>query len=128
MAEIVLDHVQVAMPAGAEDDARRFFGDLLGLREIPKPAPQSGRGGCWFQLGDKQLHLGVEPDFRPAGKAHIAVAVDDLGAVRTSLEAAGYAIREDSPLEGRQRFFTTDPFGNRMEFVEAVAATMGATV
>ena len=118
MAKLVLDHVQVAMPAGREDDARRFFGDLLGLEEIPKPVPQSGRGGCWFQLGDKQLHLGIEDDFRPARKAHIAVSVDDFAGLREKLAAAGHQVRQDVPLGGRERFFSDDPFGNRIEFID----------
>ena len=116
----VLDHVQVAIPRGGEKDALRFFGELLGLTEIPKPEPLSGRGGCWFQLGNQQLHLGVEPDFRPARKAHIAFAVDDLSTLRASLMDAGYEVRDDVPIDGRSRFFTNDPFGNRIELIEAL--------
>ncbi len=113
-----LDHVQIAIPAGGEDQSRTFFGDLLGLIEIPKPEEMQGRGGCWFQLGDRQLHVGVDPDFRPAQKAHIAVAVLDLAAFRTRLSNAGFKIIEEVPLGGRERFFSNDPFGNRMEFLE----------
>ena len=114
-----LDHVQIAIPAGGEDQARRFFGDLLGLTELSKPLELAGRGGCWFQLGDRQLHLGVEADFRPARKAHVAIAVSDLSQLRGALERAGHETLNEAPLEGRQRFFTDDPFGNRMEFLEA---------
>lgn len=114
----VLDHVQIAIPAGGEVEARIFFGELLGLAEIPKPSDLGGRGGCWFQLGDRQLHLGVDPDFRPARKAHIAVAVEDLRALRAKLDAAGHVTRDDVPVGGRERFFTNDPFGNRIEFLE----------
>jgi catechol 2,3-dioxygenase-like lactoylglutathione lyase family enzyme len=116
---ITLDHVQVAIPAGGEERARMFFGDLLGLREIPKPAELAGRGGCWFELGDRQLHLGVDPQFRPARKAHVGLAVAELGRLRTALAGAGFAIRDGEPLDGRPRFFTEDPFGNRVEFIEA---------
>jgi catechol 2,3-dioxygenase-like lactoylglutathione lyase family enzyme len=119
MAPPVLDHVQIAIPPGGEDQARIFFGELLGLAEIPKPAELGGRGGCWFQLGDRQLHLGVEADFRPARKAHIAVAVDDLTGLRAMLQGAGYETCGDVPVEGRERFFTSDPFGNRIEFLQA---------
>lgn len=114
----VLDHVQIAIPQGGEGEARIFFGELLGLTEIPKPAELGGRGGCWFQLGDRQLHLGVDPAFRPARKAHIAVAVEDLKALRAMLEDAGYKTRDDVPVDGRERFFTSDPFGNRIEFLQ----------
>jgi catechol 2,3-dioxygenase-like lactoylglutathione lyase family enzyme len=116
-----LDHVQIAMPAGGEEQARRFFGGVLGLSEIPKPTELSGRGGCWFELGDRQLHLGVDPDFRPARKAHIAVIVDDFDGLRASLAAAGHTLREDVPLKGHERFFSDDPFGNRIEFIAASA-------
>ena len=115
---ISLDHVQVAMPRGREDEARAFYGDLLGLTELPKPAALSGRGGCWFALGDRQLHLGVEADFRPARKAHVALSVADLDGLRARLAVAGVAVRDDDALEGRRRFFADDPFGNRTEFVE----------
>ena len=106
------------MPAGREAEARGFFGELLGLVEIDKPAELAGRGGCWFTLGDRQLHLGVDADFRAAKKAHIALATDDLDALRTRLSAADCVIREDAPIEGRRRFFTEDPFGNRLEVLQ----------
>ena len=113
-----LDHVQVAIPAGREADARRFFGELLGLAEISKP-PQLGSGGCWFQLGDRQLHVGVDPDFRPARKAHVAIAVTDFPGMRAKLKDAGYEIHDDLPVDGRARLFTYDPFGNRTEFIQS---------
>ena len=119
MPPLALDHVQIAIPAGGEDQARSFFGELLGLPEIAKPAELEGRGGCWFQLGDRQLHLGVDPQFRPARKAHIALAADDLSALQARLADAGYDIRTDAAIEGGARFFTDDPFGNRIEFLES---------
>jgi catechol 2,3-dioxygenase-like lactoylglutathione lyase family enzyme len=118
---LVLDHVQTAIPVGGEDKARAFYGTLLGLSEIPKPADMAARGGCWFGIGDRQLHLGVESDFRPAKKAHIALATDRLDSVRASIEAAGYVTRDDSPVDGRHRFFSEDPFGNRIEFMDRAA-------
>ena len=115
---LTLDHVQTAMPAGREAAARAFFGGLLGLTELAKPDSLAGRGGCWFRLGDRQLHLGVETPFAPALKAHVALATDDLDGLRARLTAAGCAIVEDAPIGGRQRFFTADPFGNRLEIVQ----------
>lgn len=115
---IRIDHVQIAMPAGGEDAARAFFGATIGLAEIPKPADMAGRGGCWFAIGTQQLHVGVEADFRPARKAHVAIAVDDLAAARARIAAAGHPVRDDRPVDGRQRFFSEDPFGNRIEFLE----------
>lgn len=118
MPGLAIDHVQIAIPPGGEDSGRRFFGDLLGLGEIPKPAHLQAKGGCWFGLGDIQIHLGVEADFRPARKSHIALSTDGLQELRARLRGAGYPVRDDEPVDGRARFFTDDPFGNRIEFVE----------
>jgi catechol 2,3-dioxygenase-like lactoylglutathione lyase family enzyme len=114
-----IDHVQIAMPAGGEGAARAFFGGLLGLVEVPKPAPLAANGGCWFAVGALQLHLGVETAFRPAKKAHVALRSDHLISLRQQIAAAGYSTHDDEPVEGRRRFFTADPFGNRIEFIEA---------
>jgi catechol 2,3-dioxygenase-like lactoylglutathione lyase family enzyme len=114
---MLLHHVQVAMPAGREAEARAFYGELVGLSEIGKPPNLVPRGGCWFELGDRELHLGVDPSFRPATKAHIAILVDDLAATRHKLEAHGVNTREDEPLPGYARFYADDPFGNRVEFL-----------
>jgi catechol 2,3-dioxygenase-like lactoylglutathione lyase family enzyme len=105
------------MPAGREAEARAFYGQLLGLSEVQKPSNLVVRGGCWFQLGDRELHLGVDPVFRPATKAHVAIQVDDLAAFRARLDAAGVPTREDEPLPGYARFYADDPFGNRLEFL-----------
>ncbi|HEX9965911.1 MAG TPA: VOC family protein [Allosphingosinicella sp.] len=118
MARFAIDHVQIAIPAGGEALGRAFFGELLGLEELPKPPGMQGRGGCWFDLGGAQIHLGVDAGFRPARKAHVALQAPSLDEVRARLRAAGYEIHDDSPVEGRPRFFTHDPFGNRIEFVE----------
>mgnify|MGYP000379069439 FL=1 len=121
MADFALDHVQMGMPVGGEGAARAFYGDLLGLEELPKPTDIAARGGCWFRLGALQLHLGVEADFRPAKKAHVALTTATLDDVRVRLAAAGHMVREDVPVDGRCRFFTDDPFGNRMEFMDRMA-------
>lgn len=118
-SSLAIDHVQIAMPIGAEDKARDFFGTLLGLEELAKPADMAARGGCWFAAGEHQIHLGVEADFRPAKKAHIALRSDSLTELRARFEAAGYATFDDVPVDGRHRFFSNDPFGNRIEFLEA---------
>lgn len=115
------DHMQLAMPRGSEQAARAFYGETLGLPELAKPAALAGRGGVWFRCGDRELHLGVEDDFRPQRKGHPAFRVDDLAGLRARLEAAGAAISEDVPLPGRARFETRDPFGNRLEFQQLFA-------
>jgi catechol 2,3-dioxygenase-like lactoylglutathione lyase family enzyme len=115
-----LDHLQLAMPAGREAEARAFYGELLGLPELKKPPNLQVRGGVWFALGSQQLHLGVEKDFRPAQKAHPAFLVQDLGGLRMRLAQHGYAPYEDEPLAGFKRFYVADPFGNRLELLEPV--------
>ena len=115
-----LDHVQLAMPEGGEQAARDFYGALLCLPEVPKPDDLAKRGGCWFERGDLKIHLGVEQDFRPARKAHPALLVSDLIDLVRRLENAGCRIVEDEPLSGRARCYVDDPFGNRIELIEAV--------
>lgn len=113
-----IHHVQVAIPAGGEDSAREFYGVLLGFEEIAKPENLVKRGGCWFATGNLQLHLGVDKDFAPATKAHVAYEVEDVDAMRSRMEAAGVAIVEDEPLPGYERFYLADPFGNRVEILQ----------
>jgi catechol 2,3-dioxygenase-like lactoylglutathione lyase family enzyme len=115
-----LHHVQVAMPAGREDDARAFYVGVLGLTEVPKPENLRGRGGCWFRSedGGLEIHLGVEQDFRPARKAHPAILVHALGELRRRLVDGGYEVQDDTQLEGFERCYGFDPFGNRLEFLE----------
>ncbi len=113
-----LDHIQIAMPAGAEDAARRFYGGLLGLQEIPKPPTLAGRGGCWFQGHGIQIHLGVEAEFRPAAKAHPAFLIADLELLRQRLAQAGVHLAPDDAVPGVRRFYANDPFGNRIEFIQ----------
>lgn len=119
-----IDHVQLAAPPGCEDRARAFFGDLLQLEELPKPPPLAQRGGVWFALGSgQQLHVGVDPGFSPARKAHPALAVVPaaLDSLARALAAAGHPVRWDEELPERRRFYTEDPWGNRLELVEARA-------
>jgi catechol 2,3-dioxygenase-like lactoylglutathione lyase family enzyme len=113
-----IDHIQLAAPKGCEADARGFYGAILGLREIEKPVSLRGRGGCWFQCGDQQLHIGVESDFRAAKKAHPAFAVADLDKLHESLLGNAVKIHEDDSLPGTRRFFAEDPWGNRLEFLD----------
>lgn len=113
-----LDHVQLAMPAGGEAAARRFYRDLLGIPEVEKPAHLAARGGCWFERGALKLHLGVDPAFVPAGKAHPALIVRDLAALAARLAAAGHPTSEDQPLAGYARCYVADPFGNRIELMQ----------
>ena len=113
-----LDHIQLAMPLGAESAARAFYAGVLGFREVEKPAELIGRGGCWFTREAVHIHLGVERDFRPAAKAHPALLVDDLEGARRTLEAAGVEVTADDLITVR-RFYAAHPFGNRLEFVDA---------
>jgi catechol 2,3-dioxygenase-like lactoylglutathione lyase family enzyme len=112
---VALHHVQLAAPPGCEDEARRFFGHLFGLEELPKPPELAGRGGVWFRVGAQELHVGVEEGFAPARKAHPAFAVSDVGALRARLAAAGVPTQEAPPIDGLPRFYAEDPWGNRIE-------------
>ena len=113
-----IDHIQLAMPGGREDEARAFYARLLGIPEIPKPPELAKRGGAWFESGAVKVHLGVEQDFRPARKAHPALLVRDLRGLVLRLREAGVDIVDDEPLPGYDRVFATDPFGNRLELLE----------
>lgn len=119
MAITGIDHVQLAMPPGGEEAARGFYSGLLGLPEVPKPPALAARGGCWFEGPSVKLHLGVEADFRAARKAHPGLLVDDLAAMVAVLQAAGVSAAPGDPVEGRPRCFVSDPFGNRIELMQA---------
>lgn len=114
-----IHHVMVAIPPAGEQDARRFYGETLGLIEIEKPGTLKSRGGLWFQAGTLELHLGIEEAFKPARKTHVAVLVSDLGALRERLIERGYYVTKDEFLPGYDRFYAADPFGNRLEFLES---------
>ena len=105
------------MPAGGEREARTFYGEVLGLEEVPKPAELASRGGCWFRGSGVELHLGVDEVFTPARKAHPALLVDDLDALERRLRGGGHEIVTDTELDGFRRFHSSDPFGNRQEFL-----------
>ena len=119
MTIIAIDHVQLAMPAGREQEARDFYSALLGLSESPKPPELAARGGAWFESSGVKLHLGVEQDFRPARKAHPGLLVDDLEALASRLRATGATLVADDALPGQARYFVDDPFGNRLELLQA---------
>jgi catechol 2,3-dioxygenase-like lactoylglutathione lyase family enzyme len=118
MTVIAIEHVQLAMPPGREEEARAFYAGLLGMVEVRKPAHLAARGGAWFEAGEVKVHLGVEESFRPARKAHPAFVVADLEELVGRLRAAGHEAVEDQPLAGWQRIYIADPFGNRIELME----------
>ena len=116
-----IDHIQIAAPEGCEPAARDFYSSILGMIEIEKPPGLRARGGCWFQCGPQQVHIGVERDFRPAKKAHPAFAVDHLTELREAMIAGGVTVIDDEELPGVRRFYVHDPWGNRLEFIETPA-------
>jgi len=113
-----IDHILIAMPAGREDDARAFYHGILGLTEKVKPPQVAARGGCWFETGVLQVHLGVDKNFIPARKAHPAFIVDDLADIVANAKQRGYNVTEDVPMAGYDRRHIDDPFGNRIELIE----------
>ena len=115
-----LDHVQIAAPKDCEAAARKFFGRLLSLEEIEKPVGLRSRGGCWFKLGSRQLHIGVEEEFHPARKAHLAFAVRKIDLLFVILSSAGVGCVWDGGIVGVRRFHANDPWGNRLEFIESI--------
>lgn len=122
MQVIELDHVQVAAPIESEGEARRFYGELLGLQELDKPEPLRDRGGVWFGCGAQELHVGVTQDFCPARKAHPALRVDVAAIDRLAerLAQAGSPVEWDDSMPGTRRFYTADPWGNRIELLAAI--------
>jgi catechol 2,3-dioxygenase-like lactoylglutathione lyase family enzyme len=122
-APLILDHVQIAAPPGAEPEARRFYGELLALEEIEKPEPMRASGGVWFRLAQGELHVGIEDPFTPARKAHPALRVDpsELDGLAERLASAGAPVEWDERYPGVRRFYTADPFGNRVELLAGPA-------
>ena len=118
----MIHHVLLACPAGTEDALRAFYSGVLGLTEIGKPPALASRGGCWFRGHGIELHLGVEDDFRPARKAHPGLLVRDIDRWAARLRAAGYPVAFDDEFPGMRRFYSADPHGNRLEFLEPIAA------
>ncbi len=109
------------MPAGREAEAVAFYEGLLGIADVPKPDHLAARGGCWFEDGDLKVHLGVDGDFRPATKAHPAFIVDDVRSIAGAVAAAGFVVNDDEPLDGYDRVYVADPFGNRIELMQPTA-------
>jgi catechol 2,3-dioxygenase-like lactoylglutathione lyase family enzyme len=118
MVALRIDHAQLAMPRGGEDRARAFYADVLGLAEVPKPADLAKRGGCWFESGGVKLHLGVEDDFRPAKKSHVALVVDNLDALLTRARAIGCEVTDPAPFQTWRQAYVFDLFDNRLELLE----------
>lgn len=118
MMVVGLDHVQLAMPAGREFDARRFYAGVLGMTEVEKPPALTVRGGCWFESPGTVVHLGVMDPFVPSTKGHPALRVTDVLAAWQVLQAAGAPVEADSTLPDVRRFYTADPFGNRIEIIQ----------
>ncbi|MGB0387696.1 MAG: VOC family protein [Ardenticatenaceae bacterium] len=118
MKLVGIDHVQLAMPAGAEEQARDFYGALLGLKEVDKPEPLASRGGCWFEAPGIIVHLGVQDGFVAARKAHPAFLASNLDELRNALKDAAVEVVVDRALEHVHRFYAMDPFGNRIEFIQ----------
>ncbi|WOT35300.1 VOC family protein [Streptomyces coeruleorubidus] len=115
---VALDYVQLAAPPGSEERLRAYYAGVLGMTEIPKPPLLARRGGCWFRAGAVQLHLGAEEDFRAAKKAHPGLRVTGIDAYAARLAAHGALVTWDSALPGHKRFYSHDPVGNRLEFLE----------
>ena len=116
-----LHHVQVACPAGSEDDLRAFYGGVLGMGEVPKPPVLAARGGVWFRSGQAEIHCGVEDGFSPARKAHPGLLTDDLDGLAAAWEAAGHPVQWDPEFPGHRRFYVSDPVGNRLELLEPLS-------
>lgn len=113
-----IDHIQLAILENSEPLCRRFWAEILGFEELEKPENLRGRGGAWSRHGSVEIHLGVEKNFRSAKKAHPAFAVAQITLLADSLKANDHAVRWDTSIPERRRFFTTDPVGNRIEFME----------
>ena len=114
-----IDHVQLAMPPGGEDRATAFYQGVLGIPRVEKPPELEVRGGCWFEHDGVRVHLGVEQDFRPAKKAHPALAVSGIDELCDALEAAGHPVRHTEDVPGTPQWYVDDPFGNRIELLRA---------
>ena len=101
-------------------DAIAFYEGVLGIPNVPKPANLAVRGGCWFERGALKVRLGVEADFRAATKAHPAFIVNDLPGLLRAIVDAGYTVTDDEPLDGYDRAYVSDPFGNRIQLIQPV--------
>lgn len=113
----ILHHVHIAIPPGSESTAREFYGGVLGCDEVARPDTLADRGEVWFRYGGVELHLGVDESFHPAGNAHPGILVGDLDELDARLTSRGYEVQPDYLLSGYRRFYVSDPFGNRLEFL-----------
>jgi catechol 2,3-dioxygenase-like lactoylglutathione lyase family enzyme len=120
MKVYAIDHIQLAIPPNSEDLARLFYGEILGLREKPKPEHLVNRGGIWFEQDDLKLHLGIDRNFCPAKKAHPGLLVEDLDELVSRCEKSGYMVEAGEGVESYRQVYVTDPFGNRIELLEAI--------
>ena len=118
MAILSIEHIQIAIPLGSEDRARAFYGGILGFVEVEKPAIMAKRNSIWFRAGSVSLHLGLEPDFHPAKRAHPALVVDGMDQVLTACQSADITVKPDVSFNGFRRVHIFDPFGNRLELME----------
>ncbi|MEV0602966.1 VOC family protein [Streptomyces sp. NPDC050315] len=116
-----LDHVQLAAPPGSEEALCRYYEGALGMARVAKPAALAPCGGCWFEAGTVRLHVGIEDAFRPAAKAHPGILVTDIDALAARLAAHGADLTWDDNLPGHRRFYSHDPVGNRLEFLEPLS-------
>ena len=117
-----IDHIQLAMPAGQEEPARFFYSGILEIPEVPKPPELAKRGGVWFESDQVKVHLGIDPEFHPARKAHPAFLIRDLSALVLRLRDNGIEVIEAEPLDGYNHVYVADPFGNRLELMESVSS------
>jgi catechol 2,3-dioxygenase-like lactoylglutathione lyase family enzyme len=124
MKVYAIDHIQLAIPPNSEDLARLFYGEILGLREQPKPKHLVNRGGIWFEQEDLKLHLGIDRNFCPAKKAHPGLLVEDLDELVSRCEKSGYMVEAGESVESYRQVYVTDPFGNRIELLEAINAKL----
>ncbi len=113
-----IDHIQITLPKGREDDARNFYSGILGLEETDKPESLKASGGVWFKIAEAELHLGVEDSQK--SKRHPAFEINDIDNVKAYLKSKGIEIKEEIPIPGRKRFSFFDPFGNRIELLEYI--------
>ncbi|TND06545.1 MAG: glyoxalase/bleomycin resistance protein/dioxygenase [Bacteroidetes bacterium] len=112
-----LDHIQLCIPTGKENEARHFYTHVIGLTEIPKPEALVPNGGLWYRVADIQLHIGTENEVNKS-KRHPAFEVTDIRAARALLEKHGVKIKEEVQVPGQVRFSFFDPFGNRIELLQ----------